>query len=35
MNPVWEGKVAARTHLESINQQMQNIIDQKLAAAKK
>jgi multiple sugar transport system substrate-binding protein len=35
MNPVWEGKVAARTHLQNIHEKMQNIIDQKLAAAKK
>lgn len=31
MNPVWQGKVPARTHLEAIDRQMQAIIDQTLA----
>lgn len=31
MNPVWQGTVSARVHLEAINEQMQNIIDQQLA----
>jgi hypothetical protein len=32
MNPVWQGTVSARTHLETLNEQMQNIINQQRAA---
>jgi ABC-type glycerol-3-phosphate transport system substrate-binding protein len=32
MNPIWQGTTSARTHLEALNTQMQNIIDQQRAA---